>query len=213
MKAEVIKEIIKQEKMVPILRTDSIDVIEHIAEAVVEAGVKILEYTMTIRGIIQQIGKIKAKFPGLIIGLGTVLEKEDAKKAIDNGVDFIVSPICNYDIVDTVKSKDKMLMLSGFTPTEIYNAHRAGSDFVKLFPASEMEPTFIQKIKGPFPNIEVFPTGGLDLIGAIQFLSHGAVAVGMGETVFKKELIRDRNFEEISALLRNANHRIKNMEI
>ncbi|MGA2141621.1 MAG: hypothetical protein ABSG94_04275, partial [Brevinematales bacterium] len=74
-------------------------------------------------------------------------------------------------------------------------------------------PTFIQKLKGPFPDLEVFPTGGLDLITAIQFLSYGAIAVGMGNNVFRPELIRDRIYEEITSLLKNANHRIKNMEI
>ncbi len=207
------KELIKQEKLVPILRTNSPEVVLPIAQSVVDAGCCILEYTMTIHGIIKEIGKVKSKYPDLIIGLGTVLEKKDAEEAIQNGVDFIVSPILNYDIVDVVKSKDKMIMLSGFTPTEIYNAYKAGSDIIKLFPASEMAPTFIQKLKGPFPFIEVFPTGGLDLISAIQFLSYGAIAVGMGNTVFKTELIKNKNFQEITCLLKNAYHRIKNMEI
>lgn len=104
-------------------------------------------------------------------------------------------------------------MLSGFTPTEIYNAYKAGSDIIKLFPASEMAPTFIQKLKGPFPHLEVFPTGGLDLISAIQFVSYGAIAVGMGNNVFRPELIRNKNFGEITSLLKNASHRIRNMEI
>lgn len=208
-----IKELIKQEKLVPILRTQSAEAVLPVAGSVVAAGCRIIEFTMTIKGIIGEIGKVKAKYPELVIGLGTVLEKKDAKEALDNGVDFIVSPILNYDIVDVVKSRDKMIMLSGFTPTEIYNAYKAGSDIIKLFPASEMAPTFIQKLKGPFPDLEVFPTGGLDLITAIQFLSFGAIAVGMGNNVFRPELIRNKNYEEITSLLKNANHRIKNMEI
>ncbi len=208
-----IKELIKQEKLVPILRTLYPEAVLPVADSVIEAGCRIIEFTMTIHGIIGEIVKVKSKYPELIIGLGTVLEKKDAEDAILNGVDFIVSPILNYDIVDTVKSRDKMIMLSGFTPTEIYNAYKAGSDIIKLFPASEMAPTFIQKLKGPFPLLEVFPTGGLDLITAIQFLSYGAIAVGMGNNVFRPELIMNKNFAEITSLLRNASHRIKNMEI
>ncbi len=213
MNARKLKEIIKQEKLVPILRIKSQDCVMGIAGAVINSGGRILEYTMTTEGIIDEIAKVKEKFPELIIGLGTVLNKEDADDAIRKGADFIVSPILNYDIIDSVKSKDKMIMLSGFTPTELYNAYKAGSDIVKLFPASEMNPSFIRELSGPLPFLEIFPTGGLDLIAAIQFLSYGAVAVGMGRTVFKKELIENKHFDEISQLLKNANHRIKNMEI
>lgn len=213
MKAQEVKDMIRQEKLVPILRTRSSESIYHIAKAVLDGGGRVLEYTMTIEGIIKEIGKVKEKFPELVIGLGTVLDKKDAQQAIENGVDFIVSPILNYDIIETVKSKDKMIMLSGFTPTELYNAYKAGCDIVKLFPASEMNPTFIREIKGPLPALEIFPTGGLDLITAIQYIVNGAFAVGMGSTVFNKELIDTKNFEEISRRLKNALHRIQNMEI
>lgn len=213
MKALEVKELIRQEKLVPILRTRTPECIYHIAKAAVDAGGRILEYTMTIEGIIKEIGKVKEKFPELVIGLGTVLDKKDAQEALSAGVDFIVSPILNHDIIETVKSKDKMIMLSGFTPTELYNAWKAGCDIVKLFPASEMQPTFIREIKGPLPFLEIFPTGGLDLITAIQYMVNGAFAVGMGSTVFNKELIDSKNFEEISRRLKNALHRIQNMEI
>ncbi len=213
MEASSIKEIIKQEKLVPILRTRSTEIVINIAGSVHNAGGKILECTLTMPEIIKGIGKIKDKYPDLIIGLGTVLQKKDAEEAINNGADFIVSPILNYEIVDTVKSLGKTIILSGFTPTEIYNAYKAGSDIIKLFPASEMAPTFIQKLKGPFPFIEVFPTGGLNLISAIQFLSFGAIAVGMGTTIFRSDLIESKNFSEIGEILKNAYRRIKNMEI
>jgi 2-dehydro-3-deoxyphosphogluconate aldolase / (4S)-4-hydroxy-2-oxoglutarate aldolase len=213
MKAQEVKDVIRQEKLVPILRTRSSDSIYNIAKAVQDGGGRILEYTMTIDGIIREVGKVKEKFPDLVIGMGTVLDKKDAKLAIENGVDFIVSPILNYEIIDTVKAADKMIMLSGFTPTELYNAYKAGCDIVKLFPASEMHPNFIREIKGPLPFLEIFPTGGLDLITAIQYMVNGAFAVGMGSTVFNKELIDSKNFEEISVRLKNARHRIQNMEI
>ena len=212
MEPNEIKEIIKQEKLIPILRTQTPGIVMNVAKAVADSGCRVLEYTMTIDGIIPEIGKVKDKYPDLIIGLGTVLNEKDANEAIQNGVDFIVSPILNYDIIDIVKKNGKMLILSGFTPTEIYNAYKAGSDIIKLFPASEVAPTFISKLKGPFPFIEIFPTGGLNLISAMQFLSYGAIAVGMGNTVFKNELIERRNFEEITSILKNAYRRIKNLE-
>lgn len=213
MKALETKNIIKKEKLVPILRTRQSDVVMEIAKVSMEAGSRILEFTMTIDGIIDKIGPIKEKYPDLILGLGTVYEKKEAEEAIRRGVDFLVSPILNYDIIEIAKKYDTMVMLSGFTPTEIYEAYRAGSDIVKLFPASEVAPTFIRELQGPLPFVEIFPTGGLNLISAIQFLSYGAVAVGMGNTVFKKELLESGNFEEIKRRLINAKKRIQNMSI
>lgn len=213
MTAQNIKDIVKQEKLVPILRTESPKTVMDVAKAVVDSGCKVLEYTMSIPGIIAEIGKVKNRYPELTIGLGTVYKKEDAKTALENGVDFIVSPILSLELVETVKNADRMVILSGFTPTEIYQAYQAGSDVVKLFPASEVSTNYIKELRGPMPQVELFPTGGLDLISAIQFILGGAVAVGMGGTVFTKELIKTGAFEQITAQLANARHRIQNQEI
>ena len=214
MNAQAVKDVIKSEKLVPILRTKTPDVVFEIARATANAGGKILEFTMTIQGIIQQFDKVKEQFPGMVLGLGTVYDKKDAEEAIKRGADFIVSPILNYEIVEVAKKYDRLVMLSGFTPTEIYNAYKAGSDIIKLFPASEVSPTFIQEIRGPMPFAEIFPTGGLNLISAIQFLYSGAVAVGMGaSTIFKNDLIQCRNFEEVTLRMQHARNRIQNMRI
>lgn len=98
-----IKELIKQEKLVPVLRTEYTEAVLPVAESVIAAGCRVIEYTMTIPDVIREIAKVKSKYPELVIGLGTVLEKKEAEDAILNGVDFIVSPILNYDIVDIVK--------------------------------------------------------------------------------------------------------------
>ena len=213
MDAIEVKKIIKKEKLVPILRIQKSDKIMDIVDAVVGAKSKILELTMTINGILPYISKIKSKYPDLVLGLGTVFSIKDAEEAIKQGIDFIVSPILNHEIVNIVKSHNKMLMLSGFTPTEIYNAYKAGADIVKLFPATEMSPTFIKEIKGPMPYLDIFPTGGLNLISAIQFLSCGALAVGIGSAIFKPEWIETGKFEDIFASMGNAIRRIRNMAI
>ncbi|MGC8764931.1 MAG: bifunctional 4-hydroxy-2-oxoglutarate aldolase/2-dehydro-3-deoxy-phosphogluconate aldolase [Brevinematia bacterium] len=214
MKVNEVKNLIKSEKLVPILRTPYVEYLFDIVKAAIDAGGRIIEFTMSIPDIISKLAEIKEKFPDMVIGLGTVYEPDDACKAIERGADFIVTPILNQDLVDVVKSKEKLLILSGFTPTEIYNAYKLGSDLIKLFPASEVSPTFLREIFNPMPFVEIFPTGGLNLISAIQFISYGAVAVGMGaSTIFKKELIKEKNFSEISYHLYNARRRIQNMVI
>jgi 2-dehydro-3-deoxyphosphogluconate aldolase/(4S)-4-hydroxy-2-oxoglutarate aldolase len=198
MNAIEVKNLIKREKFVPILRIDSADLLFNIAKAVSDAGAKIFEFTMTIPGMIDIVPKIKSEFPELTLGLGTVFNPEDAKNAIKNGIDFIVSPVLKLDLADTVKSEDKLLMLAGFTPSEIYEAHKAGSDIVKLFPAMCMNPRFVKDIKGPMPFIDLLPTGGLELDSGTEFIKAGAVAVGLGGNIFDKQAIKDGNFDIIT---------------
>jgi 2-dehydro-3-deoxyphosphogluconate aldolase/(4S)-4-hydroxy-2-oxoglutarate aldolase len=214
MNAQELKALIKQEKLVPILRISDSEPVMDVTEAVVAADAKIIEFTTTIPGAVSLISRAKERFPNLIIGLGTVYNKQDAADGIKAGADFIVSPIFNAELVDTVKSLGKMLMLSGFTPTEIYNAWRAGADIVKLFPASEMAPSFIRELRGPMPDVDIFPTGGLNLISAIQFLANGAIAVGMGtNSLFKPNWIQGKQYGEITKNLRNAISRIQKLSI
>ena len=208
MTAQETKAAIKKHCFVPILRTDKVDVLDGIAQCVCDAQIQIMEVTMTIPGIIESIPRIKEKYPNLLLGLGTVYDKKDAESAIKNGVDFIVTPMLNMDIVDTVKSANKCLILAGMTPTEVYNAHCAGSDIVKVFPASVVGPNFIRELKGPMPFIDFLPTGGLNLTLALQYLSMGCIAVGLGSTLFRKEMIDQRDFEGITNLLKIAKFRI-----
>lgn len=213
MDAKQVKQIIGNEKVVPILRTNGTDKLLNIAKAVYDSGIRILEFTMTIPGIIDYIPKIKSVFPDMLLGMGTVVKSEDAKNAIANGIDFIVSHFMNLSIVDTVKSEDKMLMLAAFTPTEIHHAHNAGSDIVKLFPALALAPDFIKSVRGPMPDVDILPTGGLDLIAVLHFLQRGAFAAGIGSEVFRKDWIKAGDYQHITRSLTNIRHRIKNKQI
>lgn len=211
MNSAEVKALFGQEKIVPILRTEDTSPLLKIAEAVSNAGGKILEFTMTIPGILDFLPKIKSEFPNLTLGMGTVLKPEDAETAIENGADFIVSHIMNVRIVQAVKSRDKLLALAGFTPTEIHNARMAGSDIVKLFPATAVTPDYLKSLKGPMPDTDILPTGGVDLITALRYLQAGAFCVGIGGTVFKKKWIDNGHFHEIQSALQNVYHRVKQM--
>ena len=209
MNSKELKEVVRSERIVPILRTDSAKELEGVCAAVRDSGIKIIEFTMTIPGVIDELPRLKSKFPELVFGLGTVFSEQDAAAAIENGADFIVSPIAALNLVEPVKSRDKLLMLAAFTPTEIYTIHKAGSDVIKLFPASALTPSYIKAIKGPMPFVDIMPTGGIDLILGMQYLAGGAIGVGMGETVFNKEQIKRGNFEKIIAALKNARERLR----
>ncbi len=213
MTAQETKNLIKQTRFVPILRTKNASPLIPLAQAIVNAEISILELTMTIPGVLDSLAKIKSDYPDLTLGIGTVTTPEQARLAIQSGADFIVSPAFLPDLVDPVKKQDKLLILAGLTPTEIYQAHRVGSDIVKVFPASVIEPSFMKELHGPFPTIDLLPTGGLSLLRGLQFLNHGAFAIGLGGTLFDQTLIAKENFDAIEIKLKNILQRIKKSEI
>ncbi len=198
------KAILKRQGFVPILRTDDMDTLLKITEAVVKAGVRVMEYTMTTPGLLDNLSDIRSRFPELLIGVGTVMRSADARTAIVNGAEFIVSPVCVTEIAHVVKDHDRLLMLGAFTPTEIWQAHNVGSDVVKIFPANICGPGYIKDIKGPLPDVELFMTGGIDVSNAREFLDAGAVAIGLGGSVFKKDWIKNQEWGKITLALSEA---------
>ena len=189
---------IKTQRFVPIFRANDVEEARQVTAAVVKGGVFVMEYTMTTPGILDALPDLKAKFPKLCIGVGSVFSPADARTAITNGAEFIVSPVCASDIAHIVKKEDKLLMLAGFTPTEVWNAKRSGSDVVKIFPAGLLGPRFIKDLHGPMPGLELFVTGGLSIDQAGAYLDAGAVAVGLGGELFNKQWIADGEWNKIS---------------
>lgn len=207
MKSSELKQLIKKERFVPILRTDTAEQLKPVTQAVYDTGMRIIEFTMTTPGVIDVIADIKGQFPDMIIGLGTVYEPEDAKNAINNGADFIVSPINATELAEPVKSANKMLMLAGFTPTEIYSACKAGSDIIKLFPAKSVPPRYIKDVLAPMPFVDILPTGGLDYLSGVDFLNSGAISIGLGGYIFNKKWLKSGNYEAITERISTIRYR------
>lgn len=212
-KAKEVVTLLKKERILPIVRGVDAQYAHDLARATFASGCRIIEFTLSIPGILREVAKVRENFPDMAVGLGTVLTKEQAKEAIKVGADFIVSPILNREIIDEVKKADRMLVLAGLTPTELYEAYRLGSDVVKLFPAREMNPSYVRELRGPLPELEILATGGLSLIMAIEYIASGAVAVGLGSTLYKKELIIQKKFDQITQLIENAYNRIKMVKL
>ncbi|URA10077.1 bifunctional 4-hydroxy-2-oxoglutarate aldolase/2-dehydro-3-deoxy-phosphogluconate aldolase [Thermospira aquatica] len=211
--AKDVVSLLKNERILPIVRGIEAEYALDLARATFNSGCKIMEFTLSIPGILRQVARVKETFPDMYIGVGTVLTKEQAKEVVKLGVDFVVSPILNREIADEVKKANKMLVLAGLTPTELYEAYRLGSDVVKLFPAREMNPSYVRELRGPLPELEILATGGLSLIMAIEYIAAGAVAVGLGSTLYKKELIVQKKFDQITEIIENAYTRIKMVKL
>ncbi|MEN2997478.1 MAG: hypothetical protein ABDH28_00340 [Brevinematia bacterium] len=195
-------EIIVREKLLFIIRTESIDSALKCFDILADSGARVIEFTSTIPDYQLAIKKAKRMTEGseILVGAGTVLDKELALKAIEGLPDFVVNPTQNFEILEVIP-KDIVVFMGGFTPTEIIQNHRKGVDFVKIFPASVLGPRFIQSLKkGPLPFVKVLASGGMDADSIGEYLLAGADVIGVGSEVVRKEFVKNGEFHKIQQL-------------
>lgn len=179
-KEEVLKSL-REIGLVPVLRAESVDKALALAEAIAAGGVTVLEITMTVPGAIQVMRKLAEQRPDILIGAGTVLDAETARMCILEGAKFVVSPALNLGTIEMCHRYSITVLPGALTPTEIVTAWQAGADVVKVFPASAMGGAkYLTALKGPLPQVDLIPTGGVSLATAPEFLSAGAFALGVG---------------------------------
>lgn len=178
---EVAKKI-REIGVVPVVRAKSAKQVQLAAEAVCAGGIPIVEVTMTVPGAVELIGQLaKSSGKEILIGAGTVLDVETARRCLDAGAEFVVSPGFDLETVCFVKQQGKLMMAGALTPTEVISAWKAGSDFVKIFPCSSMGGAkYLKSLKGPLPQVPMIPTGGVNLETAAEMIRAGAEALGIG---------------------------------
>ena len=170
-----------------------------VAEAIYKGGVSAIEITMTVPDAINVI-KSACKEIGsyMNVGVGSVLDPETAKKAIDAGANYVVSPIFKKEIIEMAHANGVPAMPGAFTPTEIQTAFEAGADIVKVFPADVVGMAFFKGILAPMPHLKLMPTGGVSLTNAGDWLKAGACAVGVGSALLDKKAIESGNYEVLT---------------
>lgn len=203
MDREKILELIRCDRIIAVVRTDSAEVLRDVVEALIVGGVSIIELTLTIPNAIQAISDIQDQFAGrVLLGAGTVLSAEEVRKCIQAGAQFIVTPVIALDVIDQARKMKVPVMAGAYTPSEIFSAQQFGADIVKLFPADNLGPDYLKAVHGPFPNIPIMPTGGVDLQNANEFLNAGAVCLGIGGQLVDAKAIKEGNFKKLTALAR-----------
>jgi len=173
---------IREIGIVPVVRATSAKQAQLAAQAVCAGGIPVVEVTMTVPGAVELIAQL-AKTSGveILIGAGTVLDAETARRCLDAGAQFIVSPGFDLDTVRFVKQQGTLIMAGALTPTEVINAWKAGSDFVKIFPCGSMGGAkYLKALKAPLPQVPMIPTGGVNLETAADMIRAGAEALGIG---------------------------------
>ncbi len=181
---------LRKSKLVPVLRAPSREEGLRMAHALVDGGVRVLEVTMTVPGAIELIAELSEAFSAeVLIGAGTVLDPGTAEKCVSAGAKFVVSPALNLATVAWCRDQGVACAPGCLTPTEVLAAHQAGADLIKIFPADAVGgANYIKALKGPFPNIEFMPTGGVNLATIKGFFDAGAVAVGVGSNLVNPKL-------------------------
>lgn len=201
MKKEEVGALITKVGVVPVVRAGSPEEALFAAQAISRGGIPIIEITMTVPGAIEVIQELVRTVPGILVGAGTVTSAEAARKCADAGAQFFVSPGFNAGTVANARERGILMMAGALTPTEVMSAWEAGSDFVKIFPCGNLGGAkYIQALKGPFPQVPMVPTGGVNLETASDYIRAGAAALGVGGELVQKEAVRARNAELLSGL-------------
>ncbi len=178
--------------IVPVVRASSPKEARMAAEAVCRGGITIVEITMTVPSAVEVIREL-AKSAGaeILVGAGTVLNAEMARRCLDVGAEFLVSPGFNHGMVKFALQEGKLVMAGALTPTEVITAWEAGADFVKVFPCGQVGGAkYIKALKGPLPQIPLVPTGGVNLNTAAEFIEAGAAALGVGGELVSADALR-----------------------
>ncbi|MFD1954971.1 bifunctional 2-keto-4-hydroxyglutarate aldolase/2-keto-3-deoxy-6-phosphogluconate aldolase [Paenibacillus thailandensis] len=180
--------------VVAVLRADSAEEVAEMARRAIKGGIKAIEITMTVPFALRAIEELSRQYSSAadpasdsyaVIGVGTVLDPETARAAIMSGAEFVVAPAFNPDTIKLCNRYAIPVMPGTMTIHEIQSALELGVDVVKLFPGNLFQPNIISAIKGPLPQANIMPTGGVSLDNLKDWIKAGAVAVGIGSDLTK----------------------------
>jgi len=188
--------------IIPIIRASSADAVMPVAEALLQAGLPVVEITLTVPNAIDAIGAVAKRFAGkLLVGAGTVTDAESARRAAEAGAEFIVTPCLVREVIEAARRADVAVLPGALTPTEVFEAFRAGGDMVKVFPAQSVGgAAYLRALRGPFPNIPLVPTGGVTLDNIADMFKAGAAAVGVGTELISQDALNRRDYAAIGAV-------------
>ncbi|MGF7049616.1 2-dehydro-3-deoxyphosphogluconate aldolase/(4S)-4-hydroxy-2-oxoglutarate aldolase [Paenibacillus sp. DS2015] len=199
-------EVIKTTGVVAVIRGATAENIVPAARALSNGGVKLLEITVESPGALAAIEKVASCVSDVIVGAGTVLDKETARMVILSGAKFVFSPTMSPEVITMAKRYGVVSVPGAFTPTEILNAYEYGADLIKVFPINVAGPRYIKDLHGPLPHIPLMVTGGIEASNAGEYIRAGAVGVGVGSSLVNmKNKMSESYLQEITS---NANRLI-----
>jgi 2-dehydro-3-deoxyphosphogluconate aldolase/(4S)-4-hydroxy-2-oxoglutarate aldolase len=201
MNKETVRGSIEQIGIVPAIRVHSAEDALFAAGAVSDSGIPIAEVTMTTPGALDVISELARSRPELIVGAGTVIDIETARRCLSAGARFLTSPGLDIQVVEFAVKNDVVVFPGALTPSEIMAAAKAGADFVKVFPCAVLGgASYIKALKSPFPKIPLIASGGVTQGNVADFITAGAAAVGIGRDLINPEAVQRRELDWIREL-------------
>lgn len=190
--------------IIPIIRAPSADAAIAVVEAILHAGISVAEITMTVPNALDAMATVAKRFAGkVLLGAGTVTDAETARRAVDAGAAFVVTPCLVPEVIEAAHRADVAVLPGALTPGEIFEAFRLGGDLVKVFPVQSMGgAAYLRALRGPFPQIPLVPTGGVTLDNIEAMFRARAAAVGIGNQMIPTEALARRDYAEIGSLAR-----------
>jgi len=199
MDKNVMFEKIKALGLLAVIRGPSPDVTVNMVKALVAGGVIGIEITYSTPNAEDVVRTLAKEFgEDILLGMGTLTKPEQALSAKEAGAHYLVSPVCETELVKSMVASGLLTMVGALTPTEVFHAYSLGADVIKIFPGSLGGPAYIKALKGPFPYIPMMPTGGVSPNNVADWFATGVVAVGAGSELAPTQLAKEGKFEEIT---------------
>ena len=196
--------------IIPVVRPFSVEEAQFAIGAVADGGIPVVEITMTTPAAFDVLRALAASRPDVLVGAGSVVDAEMARRCLDAGAEFLVTTSVALDTLELGLKQNKFVMAGALTPTEVQTAWGAGSDFVKIFPCAQVGgPNYIKALRGPFPDIPFVPTGGVNLHTASEFIQVGSAALGVGAELVMKAALKSRAHEVIRDMARRFGEVVK----
>jgi 2-dehydro-3-deoxyphosphogluconate aldolase/(4S)-4-hydroxy-2-oxoglutarate aldolase len=200
--------------IMPSVRVNTADMALFAAETVYEAGIKVVEITNTVPNAVAVIAQLAQNYPDFVVGAGTVLDMDTAKRCVDVGARFITSPGLVPDVMEFALKNDLVAMPGALTPSEVIAAWKGGADFVKIFPCAQLGgDQYIRALKTPFPQIPLIASGGVNQLTAANFIFAGASALGIGSELMPRKALVTRQGQWIHELARRFLEAVRNARI
>jgi 2-dehydro-3-deoxyphosphogluconate aldolase/(4S)-4-hydroxy-2-oxoglutarate aldolase len=168
-----------------------------LSNALAQSGIRAVELTFTTPGVLDYLSA--AGSSDAVLGMGTVCTADQAKAAIDAGAQFLVTPGVRSDVAKVGSGSDVPVIMGALTPTEVLAALDLGAAAVKIFPASAFGPRYFKDLRGPFPDVALIPSGGVNAGNAAEFLAYGAVAVTAGTDVVSPQAVASGDWSDIAS--------------
>lgn len=199
------REFIKKHPIIAILRNTSEDVLEDLANSLYKGGIRAFEISFSHTGAAEQLSRLRHLLPAdAVLGAGTILTLNQARQSVENGAKFLLSPSTNVEILQYCQSNSIKLLPGVFSPTDVSIALSYGFSTLKLFPVRQFAEGYIRDLQGPFPGTEYIAVGGVSPANAKVYLESGFLGVGIGSSLVRKELLRDKKWEQISEEIRGV---------